>query len=135
MGNSAKSEKRDLVSGLFLSALEIDKDFAGVPSQQPFAAVLSCSDARVPVEMIFHEACNDLSVVLNSAMMAMSLQQIMEEVGSTGCPVVYGVYDLSSRLVWGPNKDSDAQPWVEPQLDDPLASLDEFEELATRIAT
>lgn len=35
----------------------------GVPVQQPFAAVLGCSDARVPTEMIFGCACNELFVV------------------------------------------------------------------------
>jgi carbonic anhydrase len=33
------------------------------PLQQPFAAVLGCSDARVPVEMIFQQRSNDLFVV------------------------------------------------------------------------
>jgi carbonic anhydrase len=36
---------------------------SGVPIQQPFAAVLGCSDARVPVEMIFDRASNELFVV------------------------------------------------------------------------
>jgi len=31
--------------------------------QQPFAAVLGCSDARVPTELVFHRASNDLFVV------------------------------------------------------------------------
>src|SRR4051812_39887816 len=35
----------------------------GVPAQQPFAVVLGCSDARVPTEMIFDRACNELFVV------------------------------------------------------------------------
>jgi len=33
------------------------------PKQRPFAAVLGCSDARVPVELIFSEGPNDLFVV------------------------------------------------------------------------
>ena len=33
------------------------------PSQRPYAAVLGCSDARVPVELIFNEGPNDLFVV------------------------------------------------------------------------
>jgi carbonic anhydrase len=33
------------------------------PVQQPFAAVLGCSDARAPVEMIFQQRANDLFVV------------------------------------------------------------------------
>lgn len=34
-----------------------------LPTQSPFAAVLACSDARVPTEMIFGQAVNDLFVV------------------------------------------------------------------------
>jgi len=34
-----------------------------VPVQEPFAAVLGCSDARAPVEMIFQQRSNDLFVV------------------------------------------------------------------------
>jgi carbonic anhydrase len=35
----------------------------GAPSQHPFAAVLGCSDARVPLELIFNEGPNDLFVI------------------------------------------------------------------------
>ncbi|HXK11349.1 MAG TPA: carbonic anhydrase [Vicinamibacteria bacterium] len=34
-----------------------------VPVQRPYAAVLGCSDARAPVEMIFQQRSNDLFVV------------------------------------------------------------------------
>ncbi len=36
---------------------------SGGPKQRPFAAVLGCSDARVPIELIFDRACNELFVV------------------------------------------------------------------------
>ena len=35
----------------------------GAPEQRPYAAVLGCSDARVPIELIFNEGPNDLFVV------------------------------------------------------------------------
>jgi carbonic anhydrase len=35
----------------------------GVPEQRPYAAVLGCADARVPIELIFNEGPNDLFVV------------------------------------------------------------------------
>ena len=38
-------------------------DGAGAPKQRPFAAVLGCSDARVPIELIFNEGPNDLFVI------------------------------------------------------------------------
>jgi carbonic anhydrase len=34
-----------------------------VPIQKPFAVVIGCSDARVPIELIFDRACNELFVV------------------------------------------------------------------------
>jgi carbonic anhydrase len=33
------------------------------PKQAPFAAVLGCADARVPIEIVFEQGCNDLFVV------------------------------------------------------------------------
>jgi carbonic anhydrase len=36
---------------------------SGAPAQRPFAAVLGCADARVPIELIFNEGPNDLFVV------------------------------------------------------------------------
>ncbi len=36
---------------------------SGTPKQHPFAVVLGCSDARVPVELIFDEGPNDLFVI------------------------------------------------------------------------
>ena len=36
---------------------------SAAPRQQPFAAVVGCADARVPVELIFSEGPNDLFVV------------------------------------------------------------------------
>ena len=36
---------------------------ARAPEQRPYAAVLGCSDARVPIELIFNEGPNDLFVV------------------------------------------------------------------------
>src|SRR5690242_6912692 len=35
----------------------------GPPKQRPFAAVIGCSDARVPVELIFNEGPNDLFII------------------------------------------------------------------------
>ena len=34
-----------------------------IPRQRPFAAILGCSDARVPIELIFNEGPNDLFVI------------------------------------------------------------------------
>jgi carbonic anhydrase len=36
---------------------------SGAPAQHPYAAVLGCADARVPIELVFNEGPNDLFVV------------------------------------------------------------------------
>src|SRR5512134_390608 len=43
--------------------LGIGRGESRAPSQRPFAAVLGCSDARVPTELVFNEGPNDLFVV------------------------------------------------------------------------
>jgi carbonic anhydrase len=43
--------------------LGLQEPAAGPPAQHPFAAVLGCADARVPIELIFNEGPNDLFVV------------------------------------------------------------------------
>jgi carbonic anhydrase len=43
--------------------LGLADDAVGAPAQRPYAAVLGCSDARVPIELIFNEGPNDLFVV------------------------------------------------------------------------
>jgi carbonic anhydrase len=47
--------------------IDVDPDAfgftGGAPTQAPFAAVLGCSDARVPTEMVFCKGCNEIFVV------------------------------------------------------------------------
>ena len=43
--------------------LGLEPGNARAPEQRPYAAVLGCSDARVPIELIFNEGPNDLFVV------------------------------------------------------------------------
>jgi carbonic anhydrase len=46
-----------------LRDLGLDSGVESAPAQRPYAAVLGCSDARVPIELIFNEGPNDLFVV------------------------------------------------------------------------
>lgn len=82
---------------------------ANAPRQRPFAAVLGCSDARVPLELIFNEGPNDLFVVrvagntlgddvrgsLNYALehLAESLKLIVV-LGHSGCGAVTAAVDV-----------------------------------------
>ena len=65
------------------------------PTQQPFAAFLSCADARVPVELIFGQQANDLFVVrvvgnvLGDACLA-SLGYAVDQLGTIRLVVVMG---------------------------------------------
>jgi carbonic anhydrase len=60
----------------------------GAPKQRPFAAVLGCSDARVPIELIFNEGPNDLFVIrvagngLGTEVLG-SLKYAVEQLGGT----------------------------------------------------
>lgn len=72
-GNHAFAALLDSMSGdeaIARRIIQVDsRDFglAGAagesPKQRPFAAVLGCSDARVPIELIFNEGPNDLFVI------------------------------------------------------------------------
>lgn len=65
------------------------------PTQEPFAAFLSCADARVPVELIFGQQANDLFVVrvvgnvLGDACLA-SLGFAVDQLGTIRLVVVMG---------------------------------------------
>jgi carbonic anhydrase len=71
-GNRAFAELLDRIASNQPASLSIDVDPNDVgllpgrseaPRQQPFAAVVGCADARVPVELVFAEGPNDLFVV------------------------------------------------------------------------
>jgi carbonic anhydrase len=46
-----------------LAGLGVPDEPGQPPRQRPFAVMLGCSDARVPTELIFNQACNALFVV------------------------------------------------------------------------
>lgn len=77
------------------------------PTQEPFAAFLSCADARVPVEMIFGQRANDLFVVrvagnvlgseilgsLDYAVDHLGTVRLLGVLGHTGCGAVTAAVD------------------------------------------
>ncbi|NMN69892.1 carbonic anhydrase [Rhizobium sp. 57MFTsu3.2] len=89
--------------------LGLASGMAEAPSQRPFAAVLGCSDARVPLELIFNEGPNDLFVIrvagngLGSDVLG-SLKYAVEHLGGTlklivvlghsGCGAVSAAVDV-----------------------------------------
>lgn len=81
------------------------------PEQQPFAAVLSCSDARVPVEMVMWQQANDLFVVrvagntpgplsmgsLDYAVQHLTSIRLLVVLGHTGCGAISAAADAFIR--------------------------------------
>ena len=69
----------------------------------------------------------DLSFMpgVNAALNAMTLQQILGPTIPADCQVAYGVYDIGTRQVLGPDG---------PGLTDPPASFAELEKLAVQVA-
>ena len=57
---NARFVENDRCADTYLSHTELDEHLAG---QAPFAVILSCSDSRVPVEIIFDVGLGDLFVV------------------------------------------------------------------------
>jgi len=62
-GTGAQAKLARRVIPLDAQDLGLGPAGATAPAQRPFAAVLGCSDARVPIELIFNEGPNDLFVV------------------------------------------------------------------------
>ena len=71
-GNHAFAKLLDRIASSEPKSLRIDVDpydvgllprSSGIPRQKPFAAIVGCADARVPIELIFSEGPNDLFVV------------------------------------------------------------------------
>jgi len=62
-GNCAFRDPERAQRPIALSSLGIADQEGRVPPQRPYAAVLGCSDARVPIELVFQQASNDLFVV------------------------------------------------------------------------
>lgn len=77
------------------------------PTQTPFAALLSCADARVPVELLFNQRTNDLFVVrvaggvlseaalgsLDFAVDNLTTVKVTVVLGHTGCGAVAAAVD------------------------------------------
>lgn len=88
-----------------------------MPKQKPFAAVLGCSDARVPTEMLFGQGFNDLFVTrvagnvlgtvcvgsIDFALNALSESvRVIVVLGHSGCGAVGGAVDayLEPQKFW-----------------------------------
>ena len=110
------ADVREIISinprSLGISAVE-----GAPPKQTPFAAVLGCSDARAPVDLVFERAVNDLFVVrvagnvlgneclgsLEYALANLETIQLFVVVGHTSCGAVTTAVDAFLSPVQYPN--------------------------------
>src|SRR5690606_32102297 len=105
--NAPADQETRLTLPMYAADLGIG-DFAGkVPAQAPFAAVLCCSDARVPPEFLFGQTVNDLFVVrvagnvpssdcigsLDYAVAKLSSLRLLAVLGHTRCGAVTATVD------------------------------------------
>jgi carbonic anhydrase len=112
-GNGAFAELFDAEDGQDRRLVQLAPEELGVsttgaaPEQKPFAAVLSCADARVPVEMLFSQRANDLFVVrvagnvlgesamgsLDFSVAQLPTVRLVVVLGHTGCGAVSAALD------------------------------------------
>jgi carbonic anhydrase len=89
---------------------------SAAPTQQPFAAVVGCADARVPVELIFSEGPNDLFVVsaagngLGDDVMGSLSYAVDHLKDSLRTIVVLGIVPLRNRVACVPLRRSGWEP-------------------------
>ena len=102
---SAEAAQRLLLDGN--AAFAAGRPDTGVPAQRPFAAVLGCSDARAPLEMLFGRGDNEMFVVrvagnvlgeeclgsLDYAIGYLPSLRLVAVVGHTGCGAVTAAVD------------------------------------------
>jgi carbonic anhydrase len=58
-----ESTKEHVARIISVDSRDLGLGDTNLPKQRPFAAILGCSDARVPVELIFNEGPNELFVI------------------------------------------------------------------------
>ncbi len=102
---SAAAAQRLLMDGN--AAVAAGRPDTGAPAQRPFAAVLGCSDARAPLEMLFGRGDNELFVVrvagnvlgdeclgsLDYALSHLPTVRLLAVVGHSGCGAVTAAVD------------------------------------------
>jgi carbonic anhydrase len=111
------------------SSKEVRKELAG--GQQPFAAILGCSDSRVPPELVFDQGLGELFIVRNAGNVVAddvmgSLQyaglhlkiQLLVVLGHGNCGAVTAALDAMSKRAKHPERIQTLLHMIEPGLKD-----------------
>jgi carbonic anhydrase len=88
---------------------------------------------KVEDERTYRDRLIRISTVLNAALSAKALRQLLADVISVDCKVVFGVYELAMRTVWAPHVSVDPPKWKEPRLAEPPSSFKQVEQLADQL--
>jgi hypothetical protein len=84
-------------------------------------------------ERTYRDRLIRISTVLNAALSAKALRQLLADVISVDCRVVFGVYEMAMRTVWSPHVSVDPPKWKEPRLAEPPSSFKQVEQLADQL--
>jgi carbonic anhydrase len=111
------------------SSKEMRKELVG--GQQPFAAILGCSDSRVPPELVFDQGLGDLFIVRNAGNVVAddvmgSLQyaglslkiQLLVVLGHGNCGAVTAALDAMSKGAKHPERIQTLLRMIKPGLKD-----------------
>jgi carbonic anhydrase len=107
LANLHGGQDKRRVLKIFPGDLETSDTLGMVLKQSPFAATLSCSDARVPTELVFAQAANDIFAVrvagnvlataclgsLDYAVENLDSVRLLVVLGHTGCGAVTAAVD------------------------------------------
>lgn len=117
-------------SSMFLNSnLKRVKEIA--PKQKPFVAIISCSDSRVPVELIFDQGIGDMFVVRTAGNMVndvITMGSVDYAVSHLNVKLVVVLGHTSCGGVTGaitPKDNEDAHPSDDGKVDDLLQMLQE----------
>lgn len=115
------NELADLISGY---ASHKNVVWNGVPTHEPFAAVLTCSDARVTPSLVFGREQGDLFVVRNAgnSATAAALASLDFASEALGVPVVLVMGHTACGAVEGA-LDPESPPYLDPILDPLRATM------------
>jgi carbonic anhydrase len=97
-------------------------------------ALDSTEGIKVEDERTYRDRLIRISTVLNAALSAKALRQLLADVISVDCKVVFGVYELAKRTVWAPHASADPPELKEPRLAEPPSSSKQVEQLADQLA-
>lgn len=105
-----------------------------VPVRVGARALDDAGQARSTDQETYRARLTQLSVVLNAAFTAMTMEKLLSDVIDVNKKVVFGVYGLDTHTVWAPQPNLHPTQWAEPGLATPPDSFAALQTLARQMA-